>query len=328
MPSALAFNDRRRHPGASPPISPEAPSPIRSDIIRGLGHEQATISSKYFYNLLGSELFERITRLPEYYLTRTEAAIMAAHGDEITRCLGIGRTVIELGAGNCEKARRLCDLIRPARFVAVDIAAEYLHMAAAGFRAACPDLEVRPVVADLTKDLAMPEDLPRPGRVVFYPGSSIGNFDPPQAGAILSRVRDLLDDDGALLIGVDLVKDADVLEAAYNDAAGVTAAFNLNILSHVNHLIASDFDLGQWRHRAFFNPAHSRIEMRLEAITGVTVRWPGGSRKFLAGESIHTEHSYKYRVEDFLAFLAGVGLHRIALWTDPRRWYAVVLTGP
>ena len=173
MPRALAFNERRRHPGASLPISPEAPSPTRSDIIRGLGHEQATISSKYFYDLPGSELFERITRLPEYYLTRTEAAIMAAHGAEIARCLGIGRTVIELGAGNCEKARRLCDLIRPARVVAVDIAAESLHMAAAGFRAACPDLEVRPVVADLTKDLAMPGDLPRPGRVVFYPGSSI-----------------------------------------------------------------------------------------------------------------------------------------------------------
>jgi dimethylhistidine N-methyltransferase len=174
----------------------------------------------------------------------------------------------------------------------------------------------------------MPDDLPRGRRVVFYPGSSIGNFDPPQATEILSRVRGLLDDDGALLIGVDLVKDAGVLEAAYNDAAGITAAFNLNILNHINRLIASDFDLDHWRHRAFFNHAQSRIEMHLEAITDHLVRWPGGGREFLAGALIHTEHSYKYRIEDFRALLAGVGLHEFVVWTDPRRWFAVVLAAP
>lgn len=193
-----------------PPDPPALAAEI-TEIAAGLGAAQAAISPKYFYDAEGSVLFERITRLPEYYLTRTERAIMQAHGEEIGRQVGRGATVIELGAGNCEKARHLCALLEPRCFVAVDISADFLHRAVAGLRAAFPALDVRPVVADLLDELALPEDIPTGRRLVFYPGSSIGNFDPPAALALLRRMRSLLAADGALLIGVDLVKDPAVL---------------------------------------------------------------------------------------------------------------------
>ncbi|MBA3034639.1 MAG: L-histidine N(alpha)-methyltransferase [Gammaproteobacteria bacterium] len=296
-------------------------------IIAALLEPHARISPKYFYDVRGSALFEDITRLPEYYLTRTERAVMATHGADIARKVGAGRTAIELGAGSCEKARALCELIEPARFIAVDISAEFLHEGVAGLRAAFPALDVRAVAADLTQEIVLP-DIPRAQRLVFYPGSSIGNFAPPDALNLLVRVRHLLDDDGALLIGVDLVKDVAVLEAAYNDAANVTAAFNRNILSHINQLIGSDFDLRQWQHRAFFNAAESRIEMHLEAAADTLVRWPGGERRFARGERIHTEHSHKYRREDFVALLARAGFPQAEVWTDERQWFAVILARP
>jgi L-histidine N-alpha-methyltransferase len=160
---------------------------------------------------------------------------------------------------------------------------------------------------------------------VFYPGSSIGNFDPPQAQALLSRMRALLQDDGALLIGVDLVKDSAVLHAAYDDAAGITADFNLNVLNHLNRLIGSDFDVTQWQHLAFFNAEQSRIEMHLQARVDLVVRWPGASRAFARGERIHTENSYKYRVDDFINLLHRAGLPHTQVWTDEKRWFAVLL---
>lgn len=305
------------------------------EIIGGLVQTAARIAPKYFYDARGSALFEEITRLPEYYPTRTEREIMATHAADIAQKAGAvlaagsrGGTVIELGAGNCEKARSLCELIRPARFVAVDISAEFLHEAAAELRAGFPDIEIQVVVADMMTAFAMPPELPRQQRLVFYPGSSIGNFDPPQARGLLSRIRHLLEDDGALLIGIDLVKEVAVLEDAYNDDAGVTAAFNLNVLNHVNRLIDCDFDLSQWRHRSFYNAAESRIEMHLEAAAETRVRWPGGERSFACGERIHTENSYKYRIDDFVELLAGTGFHRMEVWSDERRWFAVILARP
>lgn len=310
-----------------PPDSPALAAEI-TEIAAGLGAAQAAVSPKYFYDAEGSVLFERITRLPEYYLTRTERAIMQAHGEEIGRQVGRGATVIELGAGNCEKARHLCALIEPRCFVAVDISADFLHRAVAGLRAAFPALDVRPVVADLLDELALPDDIPTGRRLVFYPGSSIGNFDPPAALALLHRMRSLLAADGALLIGVDLVKDPAVLEAAYDDAAGVTAAFNLNVLTHLNRLLGADFDLAQWRHRALFNGEKSRIEMHLEAHADTLVTWPGGSRHFRRGERIHTENSYKYRIADFVGLLEHAGFARRSCWTDPGRGFAVLLARP
>ena len=191
-----------------------------------------------------------------------------------------------------------------------------------------PDINIQAIAGDLISDIELPASLPAQRRLVFYPGSSIGNFDPPQALALLSRIRGLIEDDGALLIGVDLVKNEAVLNAAYDDDAGVTAAFNLNVLSHVNELIGSDFDVNKWQHRAFFNAEQSRIEMHLEAKTDLLTRWPNGARSFAQGERIHTENSYKYRVEDFVALLRRAGFSQTQVWTDEQTWFAVVLAHP
>lgn len=298
------------------------------EIVHGLMQTAATISPKYFYDAKGSALFEQITRLQAYYPTRTERVIMAAHAPAITQAIGNPLTVIELGAGNCEKARSLCELLQPLGYVAVDISEAFLHEAVAGMRAAFPNLVIEAIAADLTVDIVLPSSLPAQRRLVFYPGSSIGNFDPPHAQALLSRMRGLLQDDGALLIGVDLVKDTAVLNAAYDDAQGVTAAFNRNVLQHVNRLIGSDFDRAQWQHRAFFNAEQSRIEMHLEATVDLVVHWPGGGRSFAKGERIHTENSYKYRVEDFVNLLRRAGLPQTQVWTDEKAWFAVVLARP
>ena len=298
--------------------------PQHAEIADGLRRTPPRISPKYFYDQHGSELFEAITRLPEYYPTRTEAALMQRHAEGIARAIGPGRTLIELGAGNCHKARNLCRLVQPACFVGVDISVDFLEAAVQGLRDEFPGLDARAVGGDMTQSIDLPGDIPRSGRLVFYPGSSIGNFDPPHALQLLARMRELLDDDGGLLIGIDLPKDAAVLEAAYDDAAGVTAAFNRNVLTHVNRLIGSNFNVTQWRHRAFFNTQDSRIEMHLESLQDVQVQWPGGARVFAQGERIHTENSYKYPLPVFTDMLARAGFGQAQAWTDERGWFAVV----
>ena len=303
------------------------PSPT-DDITRGLNQRPARISPKYFYDQHGSRLFEEITRLPEYYPTRTETALMQQHAADIARAVGVGRTLVELGAGNCQKARTLCRLVQPACFVGVDISADFLQAAVQGLRDDFPGLDVRAVGGDMTQGVALPDDIPRTGRLVFYPGSSIGNFDPPHALSLLAHMRELIDDDGGLLIGIDLPKDVDVLEAAYDDAAGVTAAFNRNVLRHVNRLIGSNFDVEQWQHRAFFNQGESRIEMHLEAMADFDVHWPGGGRRFDQGERIHTENSYKYPLRVFTDMLERAGFSQAQAWTDDRGWFAVVHARP
>lgn len=298
------------------------------EIISGLSASQATISPKYFYDARGSALFDAITQLPEYYPTRTEMAVMQAHEADIAAHVGAGVTLIELGAGSCAKARVLCRCIHPTHFVGVDISAAHLHGAIEGMRAEFTDMVVHAVVADISHAIALPPDIPCARRVVFYPGSSIGNFDPPHALALLQRMRALMDADGALLIGIDLHKDRATLEAAYNDAAGVTAAFNCNVLEHVNRLIGSDFDSAQWKHHSFFNAEESRIEMHLEALADATVCWPGGARTFTVGERIHTENSYKYALHEFTAMLNAAGFAHTRSWTDERNWFAVVCARP
>lgn len=299
-----------------------------NDIIDGLMQTPARISPKYFYDAKGSALFEDITRLQAYYPTRTEHGIMAAHAREMVHEVGEQRTLIELGAGNCQKARALCELIRPTHFMAVDISEAFLRDAVAAMRLSFPQIDIRAIAADLTLDFALPADVPEHGRLIFYPGSSIGNFDPPDALALLKRIRGLLQDDGGLLIGVDLLKSEAVLHKAYDDELGVTAAFNLNALDHLNHLIGSDFDTRQWRHRAFFNAEQSRIEMHLEALKDQHVHWHRGARHFESGERIHTENSYKYRIEDFVDILKQAGMTRTHIWTDGNVWFAVILARP
>ncbi|NMM89873.1 L-histidine N(alpha)-methyltransferase [Rhodococcus sp. SRB_17] len=312
-------------PAAVPTAEAHGP---HADLAAGLLATPATASPKYFYDARGSALFEQITRLPEYYPTRTEQHILSTHAAALAGEIAPGATVIEWGAGNCDKARQLCSLLAPARFVALDISVECLREGARRLQAACPAVQVRALAADLTAELALPADVPCERRVVFYPGSSIGNFDPPQALDLLRRMRRLLGRDGALLLGVDLLKPVPVLEAAYNDAAGVTAAFNRNLLRHANRLLGSDFAERDWEHHAFFNAAHGRIEMHLRALRDLRVRWPGHARAFGRGESIHTENSYKYSLGGITDLLARAGFSQAQPWIDAQGWYAVLLARP
>ena len=294
----------------------------RAEIVRGLQQRPAQASPKYFYDKLGSHLFEAITELPEYYPTRTEAAIFAAHGAAMAQHIGVGATLVDLGAGSCVKATRLFPLLEPARYVAVDISVDYLHDALRRVQREYPALDVVGLGLDFSNTLDLPSTLVDGRTVFFYPGSSIGNFTPDDALAFLQRVRAQASD-GGLLIGVDLVKPADVLQVAYDDALGVTAAFNLNILRQINRLIGSDFKPAQWQHVGLYNAERSRIEMHLQAREDVQVRWPDGSRLFTAGERLHTENSCKYTVDGFAQLLQQAGFGAPLHWTDEQGWFAV-----
>lgn len=295
-----------------------------ADIEAGLLAPDARTSPKYLYDSLGSRLFEAICELPEYYPTRTEAAIFARHGAAIARHVGTGGTLIDLGAGNCAKAASLFPLLQPQQYVPIDISRDFLNEAVSRLRQRFPRIDMQALALDLSGPFVLPNVVSTARRVFFYPGSSIGNFAPHEAIAFLRRVRENAAADGGLLIGVDLIKDGAVLDAAYDDAIGVTAAFNLNMLRHVNHLIGADFNVRQWHHVAFFNAEESRIEMHLEARTSLTVRWPGGERHFARGERIHTEDSYKYTPESFSDVLAQAGFATEAVWTDDAGWLAVI----
>jgi L-histidine N-alpha-methyltransferase len=289
---------------------------------RGLVASPASIAPKFFYDRLGSHLFEAITELPEYYPTRTEAGIFATHGSAMASAIGSGCTLIDLGAGNCAKAASLFPLLEPRRYVAVDISVEFLRDALRQVQREHPQIEMTGLGLDFSSAFDLPADLVTERPVFFYPGSSIGNFTPDEAVAFLRRLH-VRAHGGGLLIGVDLLKPANVLEPAYDDALGVTAAFNLNLLRHINRIIDSDFDPARWRHVALFNAAASRIEMHLEARQDLRVRWPGGERNFARGERIHTENSYKYRREDFATLLREAGFTPVRHWSDERGWFGV-----
>lgn len=293
---------------------------IRDELIAGLTAPRATTSPKYLYDALGSKLFEAICELPEYYPTRTEAAIFERHGAEIASSVGAGATLIDLGAGNCAKAARLFPSLAPSQYVPIDISADFLKAAVAQLERQFPDIRMLALGMDFSSTLGLPPAVSDARRLFFYPGSSIGNFHPDEALAFLRRLRQA---DGDLLIGVDLVKDRAVLDAAYDDALGVTASFNLNLLHHLNRLLGADFNLREWKHRGFFNPELSRIEMHLEARRDLTVRWNGGVRRFGEGERIHTENSYKYTPDSFAGLLQEAGFHLAQRWTDERGWFMV-----
>jgi dimethylhistidine N-methyltransferase len=295
----------------------------REELAAGLKAPQAWIPSKYFYDSLGSQLFDAITHLPEYYPTSSEAAIFSRHIGAIARVVGSGRNLIDLGAGNCEKAASLFGALKPAQYIAVDISADYLETALTRLRHQFPDIGMTGLGLDMSEGLSLPDSIPGAGRLFFYPGSSIGNFTPVDAAGFLSDLRRQCQHQGGLLIGVDLIKDKAVLDAAYDDALGVTAAFNLNALNNVNSVLGSDFDVRDWRHCAFYNQTLSRAEMHVETRLEVDVQWPGGSRRFEAGERIHTENSYKYSLEEFGALLHGAGFRNVTAWTDQRNWFAL-----
>lgn len=298
-------------------------SAIRDELIAGLLAAQACTSPKYLYDALGSRLFEAICELPEYYPTRTEAAIFAQYAEQIAQSVGTGRTMIDLGAGNCAKAARLFPMLKPAHYVPVDISVDFLRDAVSSLQERFPEIEMTGLGVDFSAPFDLPEQVSSAQRFFFYPGSSIGNFTPAEACEFLHRLALQCGDDGGMLIGVDLIKDAAVLDAAYDDALGVTAAFNLNLLHHLNHLLEANFDIGQWRHIGFYNAALSRVEMHLEARQATEVRWRGGKRAFAAGERIHTECSYKYTPDSFAALLNQAGFESKRVWTDPRGWFMV-----
>ena len=306
------------------PPGPANAAAALAEIGAGLMAPQAATSPKYLYDALGSKLFEAICELPEYYPTRTEAGIFARHGADIARAVGPGATLIDLGAGNCAKAASLFPLLHPAQYVAVDISYDFLSESLKRLRQRFPQIEMTGLGMDFSSRFELPGTVRAGQRLFFYPGSSIGNFAPAQATAFLRRLRANAADDGGLLIGVDLLKDSATLDAAYDDALGVTAAFNLNLLRHLNLLIGADFDVRQWRHSGRFNGVERRVEMHLEARAELTVNWRGGCRRFARGERIHTEDSYKYTREGFTGLLEQAGFAVKQTWTDPAQWFAVI----
>lgn len=301
---------------------------LAEEAAAGLRERPARVSPKFFYDALGSRLFDAITELGEYYLTRTEAAIFAACGgaiaDAAIAVAGRSPVLVDLGAGNCAKAAALFPVLRPRRYVAVDISVDFLRGSLERLQREHPAVEMVGVGLDFSTRLALPPALVDGPAVVFYPGSSIGNFPPAEALRLLRDARAAAAG-GALLIGVDLVKEKPVLDAAYDDALGVTAAFNRNLLAHLNRLLGADFDVRDWRHVAFFDAAESRVEMHLEARRALRVRWPGNERHFTAGERMHTESSYKWTREGFSMLLREAGFRDIRAWTDARDWFAVFL---
>jgi dimethylhistidine N-methyltransferase len=294
------------------------------EIAKGLLQPEAMLAPKYFYDDLGSQLFHAITLLDEYYPPRIEAKIFSDQAEDMARWLGSFDELVDIGAADCKKAQGLFSALKVKRYVAVDISAEYLVRAVEALQRTDPQIEMRPLVQDFSERLMVDDQF---SKLFFYPGSSLGNFTPEQAKAWLAGLREHQGCSG-LLLGIDLVKPKHLLDAAYDDALGVTASFNLNALRHVNRILGSDFNPKQWLHRGFFNEALSRVEMRLEAQQALDVQWPGGRRSFIAGESIHTESSYKYTVESIERLLKTVGFSQTKIYTDSAQWFAVVCAKP
>ena len=293
-------------------------------VIAGLGDSPKWLSAKYFYDAAGSDLFEQITRLPEYYPTRTELRILQRNARAIAVYIPLAAALVELGTGSSRKARILIEAApQIAAYVPVDISGEFLALEAAAVRRDIPGIAVLPVVADFTRDFELPPQVRARPRVGFFPGSTIGNFEPEDAAEFLRQAGRILGAGATMIVGVDRIKNEAVLNAAYDDTAGVTARFNLNILARMNRELGADFDLAAFRHRAFYNVAGHRIEMHLESVMAQTVTVAGRTFEFRAGETIHTENSYKYTVESFRALAESAGWRPVACWTDENDWFAV-----
>jgi dimethylhistidine N-methyltransferase len=303
---------------------------FRADALEGLSRPQKTLRPKYFYDEPGSALFERICATPEYYLTRAELEILRERGSEIAALAGPRAAVIELGAGASVKIRTLLRALEdPALYLALDISREHLLAAASRLAVEYPSLRVGAAHADFTAPLVLPERIYEGAgrRVAFFPGSTIGNFRPPAAVSLLKTIRSLLRRGDLLVIGVDLVKDPKILEGAYNDAGGVTAAFNLNLAARINRDLAGDIDLSKLAHRAVWNAAEHRVEMHLVAREPFVFHVAGRRFTMAAGETIYTEDSYKYDAEGFAKLAGEAGFGRRALWTDARGWFSVQAFG-
>lgn len=293
--------------------------------IAGLTSSPRTLPSKFFYDERGSELFQRISELPEYYVTRTETEILREDGAEIAESIGENAELVGFGTGAGIKTRMLLARLRnPIAYVPVDISKESLTNSAEALSREMAALEILPVCADYLQPIRLPRPARRPDHIaVFFPGSTIGNLDPEIARDFLRRVCRLCGKSGGLIIGVDLQKPREILEAAYNDNAGVTAAFNLNLLARANRELGADFDLAQWHHRAIYNENDSRIEMHLLSRRAQTVHLGGEEFEFAPNEKIITEFSYKHTVKGFAALARSAGFHLSRYWTDSKKYFAV-----
>jgi dimethylhistidine N-methyltransferase len=297
---------------------------MRSDVLAGLSATPKHLFAKYFYDERGSHLFEDITRLPEYYLTRTEDAIMEASLPAIARLVGPRAALIEFGSGSGEKTRRLLRrLDDPVACVPVEISKNHLLASAEALAADFPDLDVMAVCADFTQPFELPEIEGARRRLVFFPGSTIGNFTPQQAVSLLKVMRQVAGPDGALLIGADLVKDRATLEAAYNDSLGVTAEFNLNLLHRIKRELGADFDVEAFRHEAVYNADARRMEMYVVSLKAQQVRIGEQRFDFAEGDRVHTEYAYKYELEAFADMVAEAGFRVQQVWSDPQRYFSV-----
>lgn len=303
---------------------------LTSDVLAGLRKSPKELSPVWFYDEFGSSLFDSICELPEYYLTRTELAIMEEHSEEMAQLIGPQAALVEFGSGTSFKTRLLLDhLVAPWAYVPVDIAREHLFDAASTLARDYPSLRIVPVCADFTQPFELPRHLSRAHRqVVYFPGSTLGNFSPEAARALLSSMRSLVGKEGAVLIGFDLKKDREVLERAYNDTAGVTAEFNLNTLRHLNRELGTNFDIDSFEHRAMWMEAESRIEMHLISKRDQTIELAGTRVSFRRGEHIRTEYCHKYTLESFANLASSAHLVASRTWTDVERKFCVQLLEP
>lgn len=306
-------------------ITRERVNSLHSEILNGLHNIPKSLPSKLFYDERGSELFDRICQLPEYYPTRTEMHIMSKNIREITDMIGDDVLLIEMGSGNSNKIRTLLDYMdHPAAYVPVDISGKYLYSAVRELQADYRDMRIIPVVADYTHAFTLPEiDVEFEKKIIFYPGSTIGNFKPDQAVRFLKTCAGLIGGRGNMIIGVDLIKESSLLEEAYNDREGITAAFNSNILLHVNRLLNANFRPELFKHKAFFNKSESRIEMHLISLRNQTVRLGYEKIQLGKGESIHTENSYKYSLDSFRQIALKAGFDVTKTWTDANDYFSI-----
>ena len=303
---------------------------FESDVLKGLAQRPAAIPPKYFYDSKGSQLFDAITELPEYYPTRTEIGILTANAADIAKRVGTGSLLVEPGGGSCAKVHILLEGLKPQAYVPMDISKDHLRLAAEDLAIAFPWLEIHAACTDYSREMRLPPNAPKGTHVAFFPGSSIGNFNPRDAVIFLTSIAELVGSEGYLLIGVDLKKDKSILEAAYDDVQGITAEFNLNLLTRINRELNGNFDLTAWQHKALYDEQRSRIEMHLISRAKQTVTLNSGSSNresfcFQQGESIHTENSYKYSTEEFISLAAQAGFESDALWCDDKQLFSVHL---
>jgi L-histidine Nalpha-methyltransferase len=310
---------------APPQLSAAESADFLRDVIAGLSSNPRTIPCKYFYDEHGAVLFQKICELPEYYVTRTEIDILDRHRGDIASQLGPSVELIGLGTGAGTKTRILIEALEnPAVYIPVDISEKQLRQSTALFRKIFPQLEILPVCADYLQPVVLPSPHHKPARnIVYFPGSTIGNFEPDEALEFLRRIANVCRGDGGLLIGADLKKDPRLLEAAYNDSAGVTAEFNLNLLKRINRELGANFDRDQWRHRAIYNSNAGRIEMHLVSDTDQFVHLNEHKFHFRHDEKITTEFSYKYTPDEFAALAGKAGFNFVRMWTDNARLFGV-----